>query len=196
VAKHFQVVWKKRRKLQEVQQLNVYPETPQVPYPAWEPIRYKRVSFKSRLLGVEDVIERVLSAESYPAYVPSKENRIEFNAELIKLPELNRYPPTPAPEQPLTSFLPPAINRRHQKRKEIRVLELNQYPVTITLDKTFGVLSIIQAIGKGAQSAITSNGQGNLSILTASRGYLSIIQTRGLGVSSPINNSKGVDSDI
>jgi len=73
------------------------------------------------------------------------------------------------------------------------------YSVTsITVDPpnlTIGFMSIIQEVGKGALSTITSDGSGVLSTIEQSSGFLSIIQSKGKGVSSAITETgQGVES--
>ena len=97
---HFQVVWRRGRKLQASPELDQYPTTPAGYYTGY-----------------------------YPASGAVDANRIEFNQGLQSLPELDVYPSSVVPGQPVTAWQNPASFRVGLRRR-LQANELNEYPAT------------------------------------------------------------------
>lgn len=73
--------------------------------------------------------EFVFQTVPFTAYLELKQLKNPgLNRNLISILELDRFAPTPAPEQPPTAFLEPVQHTRHEKRTFIQVLELNERP--------------------------------------------------------------------
>ena len=64
-----------------------------------------------------------------PSWGLQKPNKTSFTRKLQTL-ELNSYPATTTPDQPLTSFLAKPYSIRQEKRKLLKTQELNSFPAT------------------------------------------------------------------
>lgn len=117
-----------------VAELNVYPQTPaagNAPFVATQSqSAVRRAARQGLFLAASEAVEARVTAQ-YPSYVPSGFfRRHALDRRLLRTTTPRFEPTPPVPEQPLTAWLAPCVNRRHSIALLRTVAPLDEYPAT------------------------------------------------------------------